>query len=362
MPKTVAVGLSGGIDSTLTALLLKEAGYHVIGLSMSIYNKDIPNMTLAGKSCYGPEEKQDLKDIQAWGADNGIPVHILDLSEVYKKTVLAYFKQAYLSGITPNPCIKCNAEMKFGLLLETARQSGLSFDAFATGHYARIEAAPDGHFVLKKGMDAHKDQSYFLYRLTQSQLAQTLFPLGHLTKDAVREMARARGLAVADKADSQDFYAGDYNDLLGEKPRPGAIVLTTGEVLGQHQGFWNYTIGQRKGLGIAYPKPLFVVDVDAEANTVIVGTAEAVFRDSCVVEDVVWGGFLPPLSEPTRAEVKYRSTGRPVSATLTPLADGSIRVDFDTPERALTAGQSAVFYRGDAVIGGGIIAKEKQVF
>ncbi len=359
MSKTIAVGLSGGVDSTLTALLLKEAGYRVIGLSMSIYNKDIPNMTLAGRSCYGPEEKHELNEIREWGKKQNIPVYVLDLSDVYKQTILAYFKQAYLKGITPNPCVQCNAEMKFGLLLESARKSGLNFDAFATGHYARIEQQ-DNRFVLKKGIDAYKDQSYFLYRLTQEQLSQTMFPLGHLTKERVREMARERGLAVAEKADSQDFYAGDYNDLLQEPARTGKIILTTGEVLGEHQGFWNYTIGQRKGLGISYPRPLFVVDVDPKENVVIVGTAEAVLKKSCRVEATVWGGLIPPLTAPMRAEVKYRSTGRSVGATLTPEAEGRIRIDFDEPQRALTPGQSAVFYKDEAVIGGGIIVKDTR--
>jgi tRNA-specific 2-thiouridylase len=181
-----------------------------------------------------------------------------------------------------------------------------------------------------------------------------LFPLGEYTKDQVREMARARGLKVADKSDSQDFYAGDYADLLGEKPREGKIVLTNGKVLGKHQGFWNYTIGQRKGLGIAYPEPLFVVDIDAEHNQVIVGTSKDTFMPECRASRVVWGGIISVLTDSITAEVKYRSSGKVIPATLTPEGD-KVKVVFDEPQRAVTRGQSIVFYQGDCVLGGGII-------
>ena len=205
--KTVAVGLSGGVDSTLVALLMKEQGYRVIGLSMSIYNQDIPNMVLSEKSCYGPTEKQDIKNIQQWAKENGIESYLIDLSEPFKKSVLKYFQDSYLAGITPNPCVMCNTVMKFGLMLDIAEKQGIRFDYFATGHYAQIHKE-NGRYLLGQGVDILKDQSYFLYRLTQEQLSKTLFPLGHLTKEEVRNMARDRGLAVAEKADRHHILSG----------------------------------------------------------------------------------------------------------------------------------------------------------
>ena len=350
---TVAVGLSGGVDSTLAALLLKEQGYHVVGISMSIYNKDIPNLKEAVNSCYGPTEKDDYKKAQEWAKSHGIESVIVDCSEEYKQTVLKYFKEAYLSGTTPNPCIKCNAEMKFGLMLEKAQKEGLHFDFFATGHYAQIKKE-NGKFILQKGMDDKKDQSYFLYRLTQNQLSKIMFPLGHLTKEEVRQMAVERGLEVALKPDSQDFYNGDYTDLLEQKPKKGVIRHIKGTVLGEHNGFWNYTIGQRKGLGIAYPVPLYVIELDSENNEVIVAEKEATLSNYCTASSVVWGGVS--FENECKVLAKYRSAGKSVSALLKKISDDKIEVVFDEKQSALTKGQSVVCYTEDgAVICGGII-------
>lgn len=348
----IAVGLSGGVDSTLTALLLKEQGHTVIGLTMALYNQDIPNLKVAGDACYGPTEKQDIKEVQAWCKSQGIEHHVLNLSDAYRRTVLKYFRDTYLSGATPNPCIMCNAGMKFGLLIDEALKE-TNFDAFATGHYARIEKTDKG-FVLARGADPKKDQSYFLYRLTQEQLAHTLFPLGQYTKVEVRAMAKERGLAVADKADSQDFYAGDYTDLLQVSDKEGQIVLTNGKVLGKHRGFWHYTIGQRKGLGIAYPEPLYVVDLDARHNRVIVGVESETKRNSCdIVQPVL--GVLAKGKKKFDCFVKYRSAGQLVPAKVFEHEKGLWHIEFADSQKSLTPGQSAVFYDGDLVLGGGII-------
>ncbi len=357
MALKVIVGLSGGVDSSLAAVLLKEKGYHVIGVSMSIYNKDIPNLLPSGNSCYGPEEKQDIKDIQKFGDKIGIETHVFDCSEDYKHLILSYFKEEYQRGRTPNPCVKCNAEMKFGLLMQKAKEAGIVYDAFATGHYARTEKDPDsGRFLLQKGADEKKDQSYFLYRLTQEQLAQTMFPLGGFTKAQTRELARQYGLTAYDKPDSQDFYAGDYNDLLQFPPKQGVIMHINGKVLGNHMGYWNYTIGQRKGLGIAYPEPLFVLDLDAHRNIVYVGTASDTQKQDVFVSDLTWIAFDKTPTSPFKAFAKQRSTAKPATVTVEPTLDG-LHVIYDEPQKSFTPGQSLVLYQGNTVLGGGIITK-----
>lgn len=363
MAGTVLVGLSGGVDSALTVLLLKEQGYTVIGASMSIYNSDIPSSVDAGKACYGHDEKADIKNIHLLGQQLGIDTYVFDLSQAFKAHVLSAFKDAYTKGLTPNPCVQCNEVMKFGLLVDKARAQGLAFDAFATGHYARIEQK-DGRYMLRRGADEKKDQSYFLYRLSQEKLAHTLFPLGAFTKTKVRELARAKGLPVAlsEKPDSQDFYAGDYADLLNLSPRVGTIMTREGRPLGQHHGYWHYTVGQRKGLGIAYPEPLFVVDIDADKNIVYVGTAADTLRtDACVgdVHFVAWDKAQAPTS-PFRAFAKQRSAARPepVTAQLTQAGE-KLLVRYDTPQKSITAGQSLVLYDTDGfVLCGGLIEKQ----
>jgi tRNA-uridine 2-sulfurtransferase len=357
--KTVLVGLSGGVDSSLALILLQEAGYHVIGVSMSIYNQDIPNLLPAGNACYGAEEKTELKEVADFCRQRAIEYHIFDCSEEYKKIVLSYFREEYLSGRTPNPCVRCNASMKFGLLPQAAQKQGIPYDFFATGHYARVEKdEKSGRFLLKKGLDGKKDQSYFLYRLTQEQLQKTLFPLGNMTKEQTRKMAAERKIPASDKEDSQDFYAGHYTDLLQAEPKKGLIRHINGQILGTHNGFWNFTIGQRKGLGVSYKEPLFVVDLDAEHNIVVVGAAGDLSKKEAIVTNACWIAFDKMPKEPFEAVAKHRSTqaGQKVLVLPLPEEKNGFKVIFEEPQKSLTPGQSLVLYQEDIVLGGGILS------
>jgi tRNA-specific 2-thiouridylase len=350
----VAVGMSGGIDSSVAALLLKKAGHEIFGVTMKLW----PGPSTAGiakSACFGPDEVEDIEAARDVCVRLGVPFHIFDCSKTYEDIVLRYFREEYLGGKTPNPCIRCNQLVKFGVLPDAAREAGFEFDRFATGHYARVEYdAAAGRYLLKKGLDSPKDQSYFLYRLSQRQLATALFPLGVLTKSQVRAIARQENLPVHDKKESQDFYSGDLNDILRQENREGDIVDRNGAVLGKHPGVWNYTIGQRKGLGIAHPVPLYVIAIDAGNNRLIVGPESETRQGSCVARDCAWILF-EGLAAPADVQVKVRSGGRPVAATISPMDNGRTQVAFAEPVSAVTPGQSAVFYDGDIVVGGGII-------
>jgi tRNA-specific 2-thiouridylase len=350
----VAVGLSGGVDSSVAALLMVRAGHDVSGILMKIWpGPDAPGA--ARSACYGPDEAEDIRAAGDVCARLGIPLHVFDCSASYEDLVLRYFREGYLAGTTPNPCVRCNQMVKFGILPDAAREAGLAFDRFATGHYARVEHdAVVGRFLLKKAVDPGKDQSYFLYRLSQEQLATTVFPLGELTKSRVRAIARQEKLPVHDKKESQDFYDGDLKDILGRAGLEGDIVDGAGHVLGKHGGIWNYTIGQRKGLGIAHPVPLYVVAIDANNNRLVVGPEEETYKRSCVARDCAWV-MAERLAAPTEVQVKVRSGGRFVRAEISPLDGGRTRVVFAQPVSSVAPGQSAVFYQEDAVLGGGII-------
>jgi tRNA-specific 2-thiouridylase len=350
----VAVGMSGGVDSSVAALLMVRAGHEVSGVLMKIWpGPDAP--AAVRSACYGPDEAEDIRAAGDVCARIGIPFHVFDCSASYEDLVLRYFREGYLAGTTPNPCVRCNQLVKFGILPDAARKAGLVFDRFATGHYARVEHdAASGRFLLKKAVDARKDQSYFLYRLSQDKLATTLFPLGELTKSRVRAIAREEKLPVHDKKESQDFYDGDLKDILGRDGLDGDIVDREGHVLGKHGGIWNYTIGQRKGLGIAHPVPLYVVAIDAENNRLVVGSEEETYKRSCVARDCAWV-MAETLAGPADVQVKVRSGGRLVGAQISPLDRGRTRVDFAEPVSSVAPGQSAVFYREDIVLGGGII-------
>jgi len=350
----VAVGMSGGVDSSVAALLMVRAGHDVSGILMKIWpGPDAPGAVRS--ACYGPDEVEDIRAAGDVCARLGIPFRAFDCSANYEDLVLRYFREGYLSGTTPNPCVRCNQLVKFGILPGAAREAGLAFDRFATGHYARVEHdAALGRFLLKKAVDPRKDQSYFLYRLSQDQLATTLFPLGELTKNRVRTIAREEDLPVHDKKESQDFYGGDLKDILGRDSREGDIVDREGQVLGRHQGVWSYTIGQRKGLGIAHPVPLYVVAIDAKNNRLVVGPGEETYARSCLARDCAWV-TVERLTAPAEVQVKVRSGGRLVRAEISPLAGGLTQVVFAEPVSSVAPGQSAVFYQEDIVLGGGII-------
>jgi len=350
----VLVGLSGGVDSSVAALILKQQGYEVIGATMSIWGKN--GLAAAeGKhnACYGPDEIEDIEIAKKIADKIGIPYHVVDCVSKYEDIVIKNFKKEYLDGHTPNPCVWCNALIKFGVLPEIARLNGVEFDKFATGHYARVEEE-NGRFILKRGIAPNKDQSYFLYRLKQEQLKNIILPLGNYTKDQIRAIAKDNGLEVADKPDSQDFYGGDYNELLGVEDKEGNIVDTDGKILGKHKGIWNFTIGQRKGIGVSASEPLYVLSLNKDTNEVVVGAADKTFKKSLIAGDLNWIA-VDEITEPVKAQAKIRSTQQPVGVEIRPHKDGEVEVVFDDLQKSIAIGQSAVFYDGDTVLGGGII-------
>jgi tRNA-specific 2-thiouridylase len=354
----VLVGLSGGVDSSVAALILKEQGYDVIGATMSIWGKD--GLAVAeGKhnACYGPDEKEDIEAAKNLADQLGIPYHVVDCVTKYEDIVISNFKKEYLQGHTPNPCVWCNALIKFGVLPEIARLNGVEFDKFATGHYARVEEG-NGRFLLKRGVAPHKDQSYFLYRLKQEQLKNIILPLGNYTKDQIRQIAKENGLQAADKPDSQDFYGGDYNELLNVEDKIGNIVNTEGKVLGTHKGIWNYTIGQRKGLGVSASEALYVLELRKETNEVVVGFADKTFKKSLIANDLNWIA-IDRLKEARKCQAKIRSTQQPVDVEIRPIGENQVEVIFDDMQKSIAIGQSAVFYDGDVVLGGGVIESVK---
>ena len=355
----VAVGLSGGVDSAVSALILKEQGHEVIGITMKLWNGKYQGGER--DACFGKGEAEDIAAAARLAEQIGIPYHVFDCSAEYDRTIVDYFRRTYLNGQTPNPCVFCNRLMKFGLLPELAQKSGLDFEKFATGHYARVIHNPaTGRFELHRALDEGKDQSYFLYRLTQAQLARHLFPMGNLTKAEVRQIARAHDLPMADKPDSQDFYSGDVAELLGRRDEAGNIVTLDGRVIGRHRGFWHYTVGQRKGLGIGGGRPYYVVRLDACRNEVVVGFEDDARQTWLDCGDLNWVALAEPKpGESFPCTLKVRSAGAPKGpADFALAADGrTIRSRFPEGLSGVAPGQSAVFYSDNKVLAGGVILR-----
>ncbi|NLA98830.1 MAG: tRNA 2-thiouridine(34) synthase MnmA [Spirochaetales bacterium] len=352
----VLVGMSGGIDSSVAAYLLKQQGHEVMGVTMTIWNKRSHlSRPLNSTSCFAPDKTEDIRAIKKICEKIGIGHQVLELSDLFEEIVLSNFKAEYMDGRTPNPCVWCNAKIKFGAMVEYAMQSGLVFDRFATGHYARI-VEQNGRYAVAKAVDLKKDQSYFLYRLNQEQLARTLFPLGGMTKEDVRKIDVAQGFHKVYQEESQDFYDGDYTDLLDISARQGNIVTKQGEVLGRHEGIWHYTIGQRKGLGIAAPRPLYVLELRADTNEVVVGFVEDTLHSTVTASDVGWSK-VSSLEGVDVVPSKIRSTGDATEAKARQNDDGTITAIFSDEVKAATVGQSLVLYDGSTILCGGIIVQ-----
>ena len=351
----VVVAMSGGVDSSVTAALLLEKGYEVVGITMRLMS---PEEKSAGeRSCCGLEAVEEVRRVAELLK---IPHYVLDFEEEFEKEVVEYFCWEYSRGRTPNPCLLCNQKLKFGKLLEKAK--GLGIDLVASGHYARVTYDEErGRYLLKKGKDRAKDQSYVLFNLTQEQLRHILLPLGELEKKKVRERAKELGLRVHDRPDSQEICfisAGDYGNFLRKRmpeiTKPGLIIDKKGNVLSQHKGIHLFTIGQRRGLGMAAGKPLYVISIDRERRTVIVGGEEALYRRELIAADVNWIALDRLIkSLPVKAKIRYRHSM--AEATLIPLREEEVKVRFSSPQKAITPGQAVVFYQGEEVIGGGWI-------
>lgn len=343
----IAVAMSGGVDSSVTAALLKGQGHEVIGITMRLF----------APHCQGPGTTGH--DAAAVAAHLGIPHHVVDFEPAFRDLIISDFIAEYRAGHTPNPCVRCNRYVKFGLLLDAARESGA--ELLATGHYVRRTCDTDGLCHLRTARNIRKDQSYFLYTLTQERLQRVIFPLGEMeSKDEVRRLAREFGLPVADKGDSQevcfipnDDYVAFLEGNASLTAIPGDIVHVNGRVLGRHRGTHRYTIGQRKGLGIAWSEPLYVVGIDSERNAVIVGEEAQVLADGLAAEEVSW--IIPPVAKMFGAFCKIRYRHQPVPCEVRLLEGARCEVCFHQPQKAVTPGQALVFYRDDEVLGGGRI-------
>lgn len=351
----VFVGMSGGVDSSVAAVLLKEQGYDVTGVTMSIWNGQLLKEHKGKHACFGPDEEKDIRKAKEVCKKIGIPYQVIDLKQEYEQIVLKYFTEEYKSGRTPNPCVVCNAKMKFGLLLQKVLENNPDLDSFATGHYVRKEYDSNKkRYLLLKGIDSKKDQSYFLYKLKQEQLAKCLFPLGELTKSQIKEIAKQKELGFENMPESQNFISGAYSQIIDIEDKEGEIVDLEGKVIGKHKGYFNYTIGQRKGLKVAFQEPLYVVGIKKEENKIVVGTKENLYSSSFRAKELNW------ISEEklegsmnVTAKIRYQHSDE--NAYIENIGEDEVLVKFEKPQLSITPGQSVVFYNDDIVVGGGVI-------
>lgn len=355
--KKVMLGMSGGVDSSVAAAILLQQGYEVIGVTLQIWQDMDEEMKKSEGGCCSLSAVDDARRV---ANKLGIPYYVLNFKDIFNKTVIEYFKEEYFKGRTPNPCIACNRHVKWQAMLDKAVSMGI--DYIATGHYAKVMYdAESNRYVLKKSVTDKKDQTYALYNLTQEQLSRTLMPVGDYPKDTIREMAKEIGLSVASKPDSQEICFindNDYGKFLSENCDkeivPGKFVDTQGNVLGNHKGIVHYTVGQRKGLGIAFGKPMFVVALDAKTNRVVLGDDSEVFSNELIASDLNFISIEKPVDGmKVGAKIRYSSKESP--ATIHVLDNNKVKVTFDVPQRAITPGQAVVFYDGDVVVGGGTI-------
>lgn len=348
MKLRVVVALSGGVDSAAAALLLTEEGHDVTAVTMRTWADGDGSHSFG---CHGPADEEEARRVaQALG----IPFHTIDVTHEFESEVIDYFRHEYLSGRTPNPCIRCNRRIKFGALVDKVRDHGIEFDCFATGHYARVHYdVVRRRYVLRKASDNSKDQSYFLFSLSQGQLARALFPLGAHTKEEARALVSRLGLGLENRTESQDFAASHYAPVFAAAA-PGPVVNTRGDVLGRHHGIAFYTVGQRKGLGIATGQPLYVARIDRDTNTITVGTREDVYCDELVASDLNWVA-LDGLHRPLQVRAKIRHSHGEAHAVAAPLDEDRIGVRFSEPQMAIAPGQAVVLYQGEQVLAGGVI-------
>ena len=354
----VLVAMSGGVDSSVTCALLKQKGYDIHGITMKIWDeKEYPNNTESSHACYGPGELQDIEDAKKVAERLGFPHTVLDLTQEYRDIVLNYVKEEYLSGKTPNPCVLCNKSVKLSALLDKANELGIEFDRVATGHYVRNKFdETKNRYLLLKARDKEKDQSYFLYLLSQKQIAKCIFPLGDYTKKEVRKIADEMDLPIKEKKESQDFFSGDISDLFEGNDKPGKILDKQGNVLGEHKGIQYYTIGQRRGLGVAKGLPLYVTCIDKETNSITLGEKSDLLNDELLAYKLNWIA-IEKLNDKLKVTAKIRYRHSEAKATILPYKKDTVLVKFKEPQSAITPGQAVVFYQENVLIGGGTIKK-----